>query len=305
MVLVPWIRCDVMMMLWKIWKGTKAKDDDDHISSRQKSYLLNHSKSFVRLFIFLRTHEVRVVSWLSTWWSSLPNTHVAGPSICSAGILSHLTFQNWHPPRTRIFWSSSIAAFAFYLLFIIFVSTTTCWTDTSLRTTMRISFLLFLGLLTSAEAFQAHQAIHSSTRTLSSAPLSAYIDINERAGRDVGAMDEWATMCEVQRAPGFQLTTEDGMDYSAMTTADIPEGSPILCVPGNMIISTSSVKAEYGPQSAAVDTLVRYGSGDQAGKFFLFLKIIAEYEQGDQSPYFPWLNSLPRLYFNAISMTGE
>lgn len=170
---------------------------------------------------------------------------------------------------------------------------------------MRISFLLFSGLLASADAFQVHQAIPSSSRALSSGPLSAYIDIAEQAPRDIGAMDQWATMCQVQRAEGFQLTTEDGMDFSAMTTTEIPEGSPILCVPGNMILSTSSVKTEMGPQAASVDYLSRYGSGDQVGKFFLFLKIIAEYEQGDQSPYFPWLNSLPRTYYNAISMTGK
>jgi len=168
---------------------------------------------------------------------------------------------------------------------------------------MRINCLLFAGLLANAGAFQVQKATPSSSRTFSSSPLSAYLDIDEHAERDVGAMDEWATMCEVQRADGFQLTTEDGLDFSAMTTADIPEGSPILCIPGNMIFSTSSVKAEFGGQDAAVDYLSRVGAGDQVGKFFVFLKMIAEYEQGDQSPYFPWLNSLPRLFFNAISMT--
>lgn len=170
---------------------------------------------------------------------------------------------------------------------------------------MRINFLLFTSLLANAASFQVQQPIHSSTRSFSPSPLSAYLNIDEQAERDVGAMDEWATMCEVQRGDGFQLTTEDGMDYSAMTTADIAEGSPILCIPGNMIISTSSVRAELGGQEAAVDFLTRNGSGDQVGKFFVFLKMMAEYEQGDQSPYFPWLNSLPRLFFNAISMTGK
>ena len=171
---------------------------------------------------------------------------------------------------------------------------------------MRISFVLFAGLLATAEAFQVHpSATQISQRTFSSGPLSAYIDIDEQAQRDVGAMDEWASMCEVQRGDGFQLTTEDGLDFSAMTTADIAEGSPILCIPGNMIMSTSSVRAELGGQQGSVDYLTRVGSGDQVGKFFLFLKIMAEYEQGDQSPYFPWLNSLPRLFFNAISMTGK
>jgi hypothetical protein len=167
---------------------------------------------------------------------------------------------------------------------------------------MKIQFFFVAGLLSHGAAFQVQSNVRSFRRAT---PLSAFIDISENAQRDVGAMDEWASMCEVQRADGFQLTTEDGLNFSALTTQEIAEGSPILCIPGNMIISTSSVKAELGSQDAAVDYLSRVGSGDQVGKFFLFAKIMAEYEQGDQSPYFPWMNSLPRMFFNAISMTGE
>lgn len=167
---------------------------------------------------------------------------------------------------------------------------------------MKIQFFLAAGLLSHGAAFQH---VHQPTVTLRRAtPLSAYIDISEDYDRDVGAMDEWASMCEVQRAEGFQLTTEDGLDFSAMTTQEIAEGSPILSIPGNMIMSTSSVKAELGSLDASVDHLSRVGSGDQVGKFYLFVKILAEFEQGDQSPYFPWMNALPRLFFNAISMTG-
>lgn len=33
------------------------------------------------------------------------------------------------------------------------------------------------------------------------------------------------------------------------------------------------------------------------------VKILAEYEKGQESPFYPWLNSLPRQYFNGVSMT--
>lgn len=38
---------------------------------------------------------------------------------------------------------------------------------------------------------------------------------------------------------------------------------------------------------------------------FLLYRILAEYEKGDQSPYFPWLNSLPRQFYNGVSMTDD
>jgi hypothetical protein len=172
---------------------------------------------------------------------------------------------------------------------------------------MKVNCLLLASLVANGAAFQAASVnVRSLSRIFTPAPLAAYLEIGEGTERDVGAMDEWATMCEVQRCDGFQLTTEDGMDFSALATQDIAEGSPILCVPGNMIISSSVVREELGEgASPAVDHLSRVGAGEQTSEFFLFLKIIAEYEQGDQSPYFPWLNSLPRLFFNAVSMTGK
>jgi hypothetical protein len=164
---------------------------------------------------------------------------------------------------------------------------------------MKLRFLLIAGVVANTAAF------HVQPRTISrrASPLSAYVDLNEQTVRDVGAMDEWASMCEVQRCDGFQLTTEDGMDFSAMTTQDIAEGSPVLCVPGNMIISTTSARQELGGQDEAVQVLSRIGAGEQTAQFFLFLKVLREFENGDQSPYYPWMNSLPRLFFNAVSMT--
>lgn len=37
--------------------------------------------------------------------------------------------------------------------------------------------------------------------------------------------------------------------------------------------------------------------------FHLFLKVLIEYEKGEESPWFPWLDSLPRRFFNGASMT--
>jgi hypothetical protein len=141
----------------------------------------------------------------------------------------------------------------------------------------------------------------------SCAPLAAVVNIDERSGRDVGALDEWASACGVQRVEGFQLNSEDGgIDWSVVTTQPLAEGSPVLFVPNELILSSNRVRQELGNAvEAAVDQLQRLGAIDQIPQFYLFIKILTMYEMGDQSPWFPWLNSLPRLYFNAVSMTSK
>lgn len=42
---------------------------------------------------------------------------------------------------------------------------------------------------------------------------------------------------------------------------------------------------------------------DQLRHYYLMLKILVEYEKGQESPWFPWLNALPRYFSNAVSMT--
>jgi len=130
------------------------------------------------------------------------------------------------------------------------------------------------------------------------------VDILESAGRDVGAMDEWASNCGVQRVEGVQLTSDDGLDWSVATTSDLPSGNPILYIPTEMILSSSRVQQELGDAiESSLGQLGRLDDSDQISKFYLFIKVLMEYESGDQSPYFPWLNSLPRGFYNGPSMT--
>lgn len=153
-------------------------------------------------------------------------------------------------------------------------------------------------------AFQ-HPSL-SSGRTFSRRvpKLTAMVDINEEASRDIATMDEWATACGVQRAEGFQLTSDDGLDVSVVTTQDLPAESPVLFVPRDMIFSSRQAQQELGRADAAEDLLRKLNSEELIPHFYLFLKILAEYEKGDEgSPWYPWLNSLPRYYSNGACMT--
>jgi len=94
-----------------------------------------------------------------------------------------------------------------------------------------------------------------------------------------------------------------------MTSENLPAGAPVVGVPANMILSSQRVKQELEQMSSrggvqdAVKQLGMIGAAGCTPEFYLTVKILLELERGDQSPYFPWLDSLPRLFFNAASMT--
>mmetsp|Transcript_16723 Transcript_16723/g.16158 ORF Transcript_16723/g.16158 Transcript_16723/m.16158 type:complete len:438 (-) Transcript_16723:169-1482(-) len=171
---------------------------------------------------------------------------------------------------------------------------------------MKVQCFLSLlgGLLVLASSFQLHRPV--LTGTLCGAPLNMVgieVDIGESTPRDIATMDEWATACNVERAEGFQFTSSDGLDIEVMAGQDIERGNPVLYVPGDMILSSIRSQQEFGQVKAAEELLKNLDYAADVPQFYLFLKILVEYEKGDESPWFPWLNSLPRMFTNGASMT--
>mmetsp|Transcript_10892 Transcript_10892/g.19822 ORF Transcript_10892/g.19822 Transcript_10892/m.19822 type:complete len:469 (+) Transcript_10892:91-1497(+) len=152
---------------------------------------------------------------------------------------------------------------------------------------------------------------HNSIRsTVTSTPtsLSAFISIDENAPRNLPPLDPWATNAGVQKVEGLELYSEDGLDWQYITTVDIPSGTTIMYIPAGMCLSSSAVGAELngmsnGGVASAVDELTKIGGGNSVADFYLFVKLLVEYEAQENSPFLPWLDSLPRLYLNSVSMT--
>ena len=163
-----------------------------------------------------------------------------------------------------------------------------------------------------ASCFQTPPQSERKTRTPSlhqhqAVMLPSVLDIEETAERDIMTMDEWATACGVQRCEGFQLIPtnqeDEPLDVGVMTAVDIPAESPVIFVPNEMILSANRAKDEIGTILEAEELFAKLGVREQIPRFYLFLKILKEYELGEESPYYPWLNSLPRYFSNGASMT--
>jgi hypothetical protein len=117
-------------------------------------------------------------------------------------------------------------------------------------------------------------------------------------------MADWAASYGVQQAEGVQLTSYDGKDYFPSANSYIPAGSPVMYVPGDLVFSSSKSTQEFGQSlSACENQLVQAGLQDRVPLFRVFFKVVAEYEKGENSPWYPWLNSLPRIYNTGASMT--
>jgi len=132
------------------------------------------------------------------------------------------------------------------------------------------------------------------------------IDIDEEAPRDIPSMEAWSYEMGAQRTDGFTLTTDDGgYNVYAMTNVDLPTGSPILTIPEHMILSSNKAMAELrtSDMSEAEKIVKSVNAESEFRHYYLMLKLLVEYEKGMESPWYQWMNSLPRYYTNAASMT--
>ena len=182
-----------------------------------------------------------------------------------------------------------------------------------MRTTTIYEALVSIVLLSAAvESFAplARSSCRQSTTKCATTTTSlSAIATAELAPRNVPPLESWAIESGIQKIDGLELYTEDGLDYQYIATADIPSGTTLMYIPAGVCLSSSIVAQELNAMSptggvaAAVDKLNKIGGQNSVADFYLFVKLLVEYEAQENSPYFAWLDSLPRLYYNAVSMT--
>ena len=125
--------------------------------------------------------------------------------------------------------------------------------------------------------------------------------------RDPYSMEEWATQYGLQKAEGVELYSNDGgSDYQLVTQSGCGAGQTAICVPADIVLNSLSIQQEFGTslqQAEAAVVQIDQGAEYRLPLFRLMVKILVEYEKGQESLYYPWLNSMPRQFFNGVSMT--
>lgn len=120
------------------------------------------------------------------------------------------------------------------------------------------------------------------------------IDIEETAPRDMPSFEEWAYNYGIQKGEGFELASDEyGTDIYAMTTQDQPAGTCVLYVPEMCILTSSKAMAELrtNDMDQAEKILYSVNAESELRQYYLMIKILVEFEKGEASPWFPWLNS--------------
>ncbi|KAL7535621.1 hypothetical protein ACHAWF_005218 [Thalassiosira exigua] len=135
---------------------------------------------------------------------------------------------------------------------------------------------------------------------------------DEYSPRDVYAMEQWAQQCGAQKAPGVELYSEDGSDYQYVAQQGASAGQTVLYVPSDIVLDSANIQQEFGTslqqaEEAVVQidqaSMVAQGAQFRLPLFRLMMKILVEYEKGQDSFWYTWLNSLPRTFYNGVSMT--
>eukprot|EP00581_Thalassiosira_minuscula_P017641 CAMPEP_0183717688 /NCGR_PEP_ID=MMETSP0737-20130205/11225_1 /TAXON_ID=385413 /ORGANISM="Thalassiosira miniscula, Strain CCMP1093" /LENGTH=526 /DNA_ID=CAMNT_0025947165 /DNA_START=68 /DNA_END=1648 /DNA_ORIENTATION=+ len=132
------------------------------------------------------------------------------------------------------------------------------------------------------------------------------IDIDENASRNILSFGAWANEYGIQRANGFQLVEEDdGKDVHAITSMYVPSGTQVLYVPESLILSSNKAIAELRTpeMEEAEQFVIKAGAESELREYYLMLKILQEVQNGKNSIWYPWLQSLPRYFSNAVAMT--
>lgn len=121
-------------------------------------------------------------------------------------------------------------------------------------------------------------------------------------------MEAWAIENGYQKVDGVELYSEGDDDWSMMTNTDIPAGTTIMFIPSTLVLSSDAIVKEYGSNFdlELTENALKQMERDLAKRlplFRLLVKILAEYEKGENSFYAPWINSFPTQYYNGVSMT--
>ena len=146
--------------------------------------------------------------------------------------------------------------------------------------------------------------------------------------RDMTSLSDWSRSCEIVLADGVELTEDLLGDWSLTTTKSIEQGSSILTVPSQVILTSDVDGDSYLPHYSETDMQnVRVWmeselkSGPQSKQdylpeYMLVFKLIREVYMEKNSPWHTWLQSLPTqfstgLYLDEVErnhverMTGE
>lgn len=151
-----------------------------------------------------------------------------------------------------------------------------------------------------------HVTTSTSTTTtkLFSSVQTSKVDISETAPRNSDYFLDWANNYGINFG-NFKLNSLTN-NWIGEAICDGEAGTSVLCVPSMLRITSQAAREqEFSILASTLDQYIdpseNDGSVALSCHFYLFLKILQEYDLGSESPYFPWLDAMPRKFSTALS----
>lgn len=173
---------------------------------------------------------------------------------------------------------------------------------------IRLSMLaVVLLLLGRTDAFQTNSLTCSGDDPTRSSSCSSTIRdtiLDSKLPRDLNSFKAWSKDSGILLVDGLNLSSSpEGDDWSLTLSKSLGEAQCLLTIPNSLILSSTKIRQEIGTDtSKAVDYLKAKNIEDQSHQFDLWIRLLQEYELGENSRWHGWMQSMPRTFNSAVSM---
>jgi len=167
-----------------------------------------------------------------------------------------------------------------------------------------------------AGAFVPQANTGTSRNAASTTVFSSFqqaVNVNELSPRNGYDFLNWATNNGILME-NFQIQPlEDDSNWGVLSPQGGNAGGRALFVPNMVRMTTQSIQQQDFPnlqpliQQRIMKKSKRFQNGDVelASHFYLFLKVLQEYQLGQNSPYFAYLDALPRKFNTAVNFSPK
>ncbi|KAL3936458.1 MAG: hypothetical protein SGBAC_008223 [Bacillariaceae sp.] len=124
--------------------------------------------------------------------------------------------------------------------------------------------------------------------------------------RDLDAFKAWTEENGVLLADGLDLSSSPSGDWLISLSKPINEAQVLMTIPKDLRLSSTTVRDELGSDVVeAVEYLKSKKLDEQSHQFYLWIRVLQEYEKGEASKWHGWMKSLPRSFNSAVCMDEE
>jgi hypothetical protein len=169
---------------------------------------------------------------------------------------------------------------------------------------MKVLSILVTTLAVSTAAFHASNSCRANDQASSaSATTGSETMMDPSIPRDLDAFKEWSDAHGIILAEGLELLSSDEGDWSLNHSKDLKEAQCLLTIPKSMIMSSTKVKKELGSKVEKASSYLKDKKiEEQCHQFYLWIRLLQEFEKGSESRWYGWMQSLPRTFDTAVSM---